>query len=196
MDKRIDSIAIDLRALVQRNVATLYSHLVTRPTGRAVRLAIETQLAQQLETSGGQALSLVDLSHVGVLDFSCADEVVARLLAHYLPDSRPREAFFVFIGVGDLHRDPIRTVLVRHNLTAVAEHGGEYDLIGAVTDPLRDVWRKLESAGTVPAAELDGVFREASERYAVHELIRQRLVLHLEPTGGVQTLSTIARALR
>ena len=196
MDRRIDSIPIDLRALVQRNVATLYSHLVTRPTGRAVRLAIETQLAQQLTAAGGQALSLVDLSHVGVLDFSCADEVVARLLAHYLPDSRPREAFFVFVGVGDLHREPIQTVLVRHNLTAVAEQDGEYDLIGAVTDSLREVWRKIESAGTVPAAELDGFFHGEAERYAVHELIRQRLVLNLEATGGVQTLSTIARALR
>ena len=196
MPERIDPVAIDVRALVQRNVATLYSHLVTRPTGRAVRLAIESQLAQQLDDSTGQALSLVDMSEVGVLDFSCADEVVARLLAQYLPESRPRNAFFVFVGVGELHREPIQTVLVRSSLIAVAEQDGNYDLIGAVTHSLRDAWRKIESAGTLPVSRLESMFSDPQELYAAHELIRQRLVLHLEATGRVQALSTVARALR
>ncbi len=196
MPEHIDRVPIDVSALMQRSVATLYSHLVTRPTGRAVRLAIESQLARQLGDGRGQALSLIDLSEVGVLDFSCADEVVARLLAAYLPDSRPREAFFVFVGVGELHREPIQTVLVRHSLTAVAEQDGEYDLIGAATAPQHDAWRSLEAAGTVPLSELDVVFPGTHERRAVDELIRQRLVLHLEALDGVQTLSTVARALR
>ncbi|HCR04782.1 MAG TPA: hypothetical protein DIU18_06310, partial [Gemmatimonadetes bacterium] len=68
-------IQIDVGSLVQRSVATLYSHLVTRPTGRAVRLAIESLLAD----AGDIALSLIDLSEVNVLDFSCADEAVAKL---------------------------------------------------------------------------------------------------------------------
>ena len=58
-------IQIDVGSLVQRSVATLYSHLVTRPTGRAVRLAIESLLAE----AGDTALSLIDLSEVSVLDF-------------------------------------------------------------------------------------------------------------------------------
>ncbi len=196
MAEHIDPVPIDVSALVQRTVATLYSHLVTRPTGRAVRLAIESQLARRLGDANGPALSLVDLSEVGVLDFSCADEVVARLLAAYLPDSRPREAFFVFVGVGELHREPIQTVLVRHSLTAVAEQNGEYDLIGATSTPLHDVWRSIEAAGTVPLNELDSMFHVPADRRAVDELIRQRLVLHLQAVDGVQTLSTVARALR
>ena len=53
-----DPIAIDVGSLVQKTVTSLYSHLVTRPTGRAVRMAIETQLSG----AGQQSLSLIDLS--------------------------------------------------------------------------------------------------------------------------------------
>ena len=35
-----DLIAIDVGSLVQKTVTSLYSHLVTRPTGRAVPLRI------------------------------------------------------------------------------------------------------------------------------------------------------------
>jgi hypothetical protein len=68
-DPSLPPIQIDVGSLVQRSVATLYSHLVTRPTGRAVRQAIESLLAD----AGDTAFSLIDLSEVTVLDFSCAD---------------------------------------------------------------------------------------------------------------------------
>ena len=38
-DFGVDPVSIDVGHLVRRNVASLYSSLVTRPTGQAVRLA-------------------------------------------------------------------------------------------------------------------------------------------------------------
>ena len=72
----VEPISIDVSHVLRKSAESLYSHLVTRPTGRAVRLAIEEQVAVSSRT----ALSLIDLSDVTVMDFSCADEVV---------DSRP-----------------------------------------------------------------------------------------------------------
>ena len=67
------------------------------------------------------ALSLVDLSSVAILDYSCADEVVAKLL---LREREPSgSAFFVLTGVKAHHRDPIEAVLERHALAVVAETG-------------------------------------------------------------------------
>jgi hypothetical protein len=43
-DARFDPVWIDVGQVLQRTVASLYAHLVTRPTGRAVRMAIEAQL--------------------------------------------------------------------------------------------------------------------------------------------------------
>ena len=72
----LDPIAIDVGEVLQRTQTSLYSHLVTRPTGRAVRMAIKTQL----QGNSNRSFSLIDLSEVVILDFSCADEVVAKLL--------------------------------------------------------------------------------------------------------------------
>ena len=66
---RVDPIAIDVNLVLQHSITSLYSHLVTRPTGRAVRMAIEAQVAESSRTS----LSLIDLSEVTIIDFSCAD---------------------------------------------------------------------------------------------------------------------------
>ncbi|NIQ53719.1 MAG: hypothetical protein GWN71_09965, partial [Gammaproteobacteria bacterium] len=60
----------DLSDLVKRSVATLYSHLVTRPTGQALRLGIESQISEL----GALCLTVLDFSEVVVLDYSCADE--------------------------------------------------------------------------------------------------------------------------
>ena len=73
-----DPIAIDIGEVLQRTVTSLYSSLITRPTGRAVRMAIETQL----RGAGTLSVSLIDFSEVGIIDYSCADEVVAKLLSN------------------------------------------------------------------------------------------------------------------
>ena len=76
----VEPISIDVSHVLRKSAESLYSHLVTRPTGRTVRLAIE----EQVTVSSRTALSLIDLSDVTVMDFSCADEVVAKLLMRFL----------------------------------------------------------------------------------------------------------------
>src|SRR5687768_7069016 len=92
--------SFDLHTLVQRSVASLYSHLVTRPTGRALRLGIETQIGD----IGTVCLSVLDFTQVVVLDYSCADEVVAKLIQRYAAEDRPADAYFVARGLGEQHR--------------------------------------------------------------------------------------------
>jgi len=71
---------IDVSSVLRQTVSCeLYSNLVTRPTGAAVRTQIEALLADSRERS----LTVIDFSHVGMIDFSCADEVIAKLLLRY-----------------------------------------------------------------------------------------------------------------
>ena len=67
---------IDLSSVLRRTVCDLYTDLVTRPTGAAVRDGIEKQLAEL----GDRTLTVIDFSYVGLLDYSCADEIVAKLV--------------------------------------------------------------------------------------------------------------------
>ena len=67
---------IDVSSVLRRTVCDLYSNLVTRSTGAAVRREIEIALAELPDPS----LTIIDFSSVGMMDFSCADEVVGKLL--------------------------------------------------------------------------------------------------------------------
>jgi hypothetical protein len=142
---------IDLRALLRKSVTTLYADLVTRPTGRAVRLGIE----QQIVSLSAPCVSVIDFSQVGILDFSCADEIVARLLLRYRAADRPADAFFFVRGLADHHREPIECVLDRHGLLLGGQtREGMRGLLGPADDDLRKVWEALEELGKGTAIEL------------------------------------------
>lgn len=66
---------IRVEQLLRETVQGPYCDLVTRSTGRAVRTSIQARL-----TSRPGSIALIDFSDVGLVDFSCADEVVAKLL--------------------------------------------------------------------------------------------------------------------
>jgi hypothetical protein len=185
----IDPVPIDVGGVLQRSVATLYCHLVTRPTGRAVRLAIETQLSEMSRP----ALSLIDLSEVTVLDFSCADEVVAKLLLRFLEEDRPGDTHFVLRGLGEQHREPITTVLERHNLLVVAQsEGSSFELMGARTEIEEATWEILEGAGQVSAERVLEVFPGDAEQLALAELVERRVVIRHPDPDGYYSLSALA----
>lgn len=187
----VDPVNIDVAELVERSVASLHSYLVTRPTGQAVRLAIEGQFP-----SGGRvALSVVDLSRVVVLDFSCADEVVAKLILRYLPELRPREAFFLFRGLTEVHRDPVEAVLERHGLAAVVQDvGGAFGLVGVRSPEEERVWGRVERVGLIPSHQLGLHLEVPGDHQVLERLVARRLILR-HPDGGIHALSRLARGI-
>ncbi|MFH1763182.1 MAG: hypothetical protein ABIF09_03220 [Gemmatimonadota bacterium] len=188
-DFGVDPVSIDVGRLVRRNVASLYSSLVTRPTGQAVRLAIENVLA---EGTGPVSLSVIDLSQVTVIDFSCADEVVAKLLLRFLEEDRPREAFFVFRGIRELHRGPIEVVLERQTLAAVSEtETGDYELIGSTSWKELEVWRALEGRGRIRPGEVHDLVPGNGAEETLALLVRRRLAFQNPLSGEYQALSDL-----
>ena len=187
----LDPIAIDVGHLLQRTVASLYSHLVTRQTGRAVRMAIETQLAEV----GERSLSLIDLSEVTVLDFSCADEVVAKLLQNFARADHT-EAFFVFRGVHEPHRHQIEVVLERQALAAVVEGApGRFELLGAQSSAEGAAWGTLEELGMVAKEQVHDVFVGDEVREALERLTARRLAFRSPITGRYHALSRLVEHL-
>src|SRR5688500_10165210 len=142
---------IDLSSVLRRTVCELYSNLVTRPTGAAVRGEIELQLTELR----GRTLTVIDFANVGLLDYSCADEVVAKLLLRYGADDAPGEAYFLFRGLSESHLDAIESVLERHGLAMVLQHAdGGAELMGALTKAERELWRAVYERGKVRLADL------------------------------------------
>jgi hypothetical protein len=175
---------IDLGTVLRRTVCDLYSDLVTRPTGAAVRDGIEKQLAEL----GDRTLTVIDFSHVGLLDYSCADEIVAKLLMRYRAPlaggaAPPRDAYFIFRGANESHLDAIEIVLERHGLAIVAQtDDGEVMLVGTVGDRERRTWEAMCRLGRAAPMELarELGLDPAQAAEALDALWRQRLAMRLE----------------
>ena len=108
---------IALCAILQESFQGVYADLVTRPTGRAVRERIE----RELHEPPPETIAVLDFTGVGCLDFSCADEIVAKLLRDYV-------RVLVMRGMTEAHREAIEPVLDTAGLVAFAadEEGGLY----------------------------------------------------------------------
>ncbi len=168
--------SFDLSTLAPRSVASLFSHLVTRPTGRALRLGIESQIGEL----GAICLSVLDFTQVVVLDYSCADEAVAKLIQRYIGADRPAEVFFVARGLGEQHREPIEAVLARHDLALAAEiEGPGFVLLGTTTHAERIAWNALERVRTGDAARVaeESGLGTADALAALDALAGRRVVL-------------------
>ena len=180
---------IDLGAVLKETISCeLYSNLVTRPTGAAVRSAIERLLGE----TDGHALTVIDLSQVSMIDFSCADEVIAKLLLRYASAERSdREAYFLFRGVTDDHWDAIETVLERHRLALVLETDDGARVVGIVDDGERAVWEKVYELGRTAPADLASALGagETECEALLDALHRRRLVMRTDEgyiaVGGI-----------
>jgi len=139
---------IDLSSVLRETVSCdLYSNLVTRPTGAAVRVAIERMLGE----TDGRALTVIDLSQVSMIDFSCADEVIAKLVMRYAAADAPREVYFVFKGIGDDHWIAVESVLECHGLTVVLKTDDGFALAGPVTETETRAWEAVRLLGRTHA---------------------------------------------
>lgn len=186
---RVIPFSFDLSSLVRRSVASLYSHLVTRPTGRALRLGIESQIGE----IGAVCLSVLDFTQVVVLDYSCADEAVAKLIQRYQAADRPADAYFVARGLGEQHREPIDEVLNRHRLTIVAEVEGDFVLLGSATDLERSAWQALQFLQLGGAREIAAELQihEAAVAEALDHLAQRRVVLRRDTPIAYFSLTTL-----
>jgi hypothetical protein len=194
-ERPLSAFAIDLTRLHRRTVTSFYSNLVTRPTGRAVRMGVEQQLIE-VGGSGGVCLSILDFSQVHVLDYSCADEIVAKLLLRYLQADRPVDAYFLARGLQDHHVESVEAVLERHGLLLVTEHAdGSPRLLGPMTSAERTCWSVLAERGRATHDEL----RESLSigplevTRSLDRFLSVRVAVSL-PEGAVGTLSILPPA--
>lgn len=114
---------IDISSVLREAVSEHFYNLVTRPTGVAVRSFIEAQL----ERATGAGVTVIDFSRVGMMDFSCADEIVAKLVLQRAHTG----SSFVFSGLSESHIEAIDVVLERHGMF-LASHEADTDSYVAI----------------------------------------------------------------
>lgn len=161
---------IRVQQLLRETIPGPYSDLVTRPTGRAVRSSIR----QALVAEPG-IVALLDFSDVGLVDFSCADEVIAQLLL-----DPPTGATIVLRGLRDEQLEAIEHVLEHHSIAAIVQDGdnGEARMVGRVSPDLRTVFFTLFTSGACTGSHLSALLDWSASRTdsTLQTLLRLRLI--------------------
>ena len=139
---------IDVRSALNQSLPGNYSHLVTRRTGMLVRSVIEHRLKGLADGS----VAFLDFTHIGLLDRSCADELLSKLMLPLTTALPPRDGYVVLHGISDFHLEIIEAVLETHQLALVVQLPSlEAKLVGAVTDEERRCWEQVMRHGDVIA---------------------------------------------
>ncbi len=165
---------IRIGTLLRETAATPYRNLITRPTGAAVRDRIEAALADS-----NCATAMLDFSDIELLDFSCADEVVAKLLLAGI-DRGGRVV--VLQGLREDQHEAIEQVLIHHGLAMVAVSSadgvGMPQLIGWVTADAREAFACACERGALRPGQLAAAlgWSESRSREALRTLLAHRLV--------------------
>lgn len=151
---------IPLGRVLQETVSTPYCDLVTRPTGVAVRGWIQRAIA-----GSAAPTTVLDFTDVGLLDFSCADEIVAKLLLDADPVT---DRYVMLLGTREDHTEAIDHVLNHHALAIAVVMGPDEPprLLGRVTPELRRVFHCVFRLGPGDATGIADMLGWTLERAA------------------------------
>jgi hypothetical protein len=182
---------IDVSSALKASAGGSYSDLVTRRTGAAVRTLIERQLAGLADGT----VAYLDFSRIGVLDRSCADEFVAKLMLPLTNDSPSRDGYVVLNGLSDMHLESIEAVLHTHGLALVVQFpDGAAHLVGAVTECERRLWQAAMAFGRAAGVErlADAAGLGCDEARAHLDGLARRRLLRREEEDTYGPLGTAA----
>ncbi|MBI2372116.1 MAG: hypothetical protein HYV08_18110 [Deltaproteobacteria bacterium] len=123
-----------LGALLKQTLENGSDDLVTRPTGARLRERIEEALAD----GGGPELVVLDFGDVGIIDYSCADEIVAKL-ASRLAAGEYGSKYVALAGLNRHQEENIEVALERKKLALLYLGGPEgWKLLGTLNAYLRE----------------------------------------------------------
>src|SRR5512147_2655111 len=124
----------DLYKFLREELKYGSNNLVTRPSGQAIRERIERDIEKEPE---GAVIAL-DFSKIGVIDYSCADEVVAKLVSRLLAGEYG-DKYLLLSGLNDNQRENIEVALERKDLAVTAEmRDGTRTVLGTLNNYLKD----------------------------------------------------------
>ncbi len=158
------------------------AHLVTRETGQAVRAFV----ARELEALPSGSVMTLDFSGVGIIDFSCADECLAKLVTRLIAGEYG-EKYLRLAGLGESQRENIQVALERKRLSAIlVQPDDSWDCLGRITPHLLETLHLVVSRHRMSAREMADLLslELTASSTRLGSLHRQRLVKRRERPMG------------
>ena len=140
----------DLKMFMSEEMLNGSNNLVTRETGVVIRERLERELMMEADPT----VAFFDFSGVGVIDYSCADEVIAKLTSRLLSNEYG-EKFIVLEGLSSNQMENIAVALERKKLAVLyLQEGGGWQVIGFLNNYLRKTLVSVMERGSIILKEL------------------------------------------
>ena len=158
--------------------------LVTRHSGQVIRERIERDIVKE---DDGTVVRL-DFSKIGIVDYSCADEIVAKLVSRLL-SGEYGDKYIVLTGLNENQKENLEVALERKGLAVMArmKDGGNV-LVGNLNNYLKETLHLILKRGKITAKELSDSLRLEANTSGTRllNLHKKRLVKRIDETrnGG------------
>ena len=140
----------NLYKLLKEELKNGSNDLVTRVSGQVIRERIERDIAQ--EENG--AIVALDFSKIGIIDYSCADEIVAKLISRLL-SGEYGDKYITLAGLNENQKENIEVALERKDLAVMAEMRDERKiLLGSLNNYLKETLNLILKKGRITAKDL------------------------------------------
>ena len=183
MNKKI----ISLRKLSSSLLKNGSHEMTGRSRGQRIREFIERIFREEKEVP----LVVLDFSGVGSIDFSWADEVIAKIVSR-LWGGEYGERFFILKSLNPSHVENITVALERKRLAVLATGSKGWQIIGSLNNYLAQTLDRVTEKGHLTLRQLseeEGIGMNTSGTRLLN-LYKKRLVLRVEGIGaGKEDLS-------
>lgn len=143
-------ITYNLYKLLKEELKNGSSDLVTRYSGQVMRERIERDIANEKD---GEIIAL-DFSKIGIIDYSCADEIVAKLISRLLSNEYG-DKYITLSGLNENQKENIEVALERKDLAVIVEmKDGKKLLIGNLNNYLQETLNLISKKKKLTASEL------------------------------------------
>jgi hypothetical protein len=132
--KTEDKVTYDLYKLLKDELGNGSRDLVTRPSGQTIRERIERDIEKEPD---GTVVAL-DFSKIGVIDYSCADEIVTKLLSRLL-SGEYGDKYLLLSGLNENQKENIEVAIERKDLAIAADLRNDgRAVLGSLNNYLKD----------------------------------------------------------
>jgi hypothetical protein len=173
-------VRVEIRELFQEVAGSGETHIVTRETGRKIRAAA----ARRLQEMEGGGLLTLDFSGTGIIDYSCADEFVAKLLTRLIAGEYG-ERYLRLANLNPSQKENIDVALERKRLPSILVNPDRtWQCLGTIKPYLYETLNIVMSRERVSARDLSALLKIELNTSSTRliNLHRQRLVRRRERT--------------
>ena len=145
----------DLYNLLKQELKNGSNDLVTRPSGQVIRERIERDIKKEKD---GEVVAL-DFAKIGIIDYSCADEIVAKLISRLI-SGEYGDRYIILTGLNENQKENIEVALEKKDLAVMARmKDGSSLVLGTLNNYLKETLNLILKKGKTTAKELSEIMK-------------------------------------